>query len=42
MRQKLLQNPSFNIMQAYNRIDATGKGFITASDVSSINSLKYQ
>jgi len=33
MRQKLLQNPSFNIMQAYNRIDATGKGFITASDI---------
>lgn len=33
MRQKLLSNPNFDIMEWYKKIDQGGKGHITASDI---------
>lgn len=41
MRQKLLSNPNFSIMDSYKNLDQGDKGHITANDVSALNILFF-
>ena len=41
MRQKLLSNPNFSIMDSYKNLDQGDKGHITANDVSVLKILLF-
>ena len=41
MRQKLLSNPNFSIMDSYKNLDQGDKGHITANDVSFLHIILF-